>query len=163
MKFPRIFAVSLGLAFAVAGASASSAKADSKIMIENAGNPFADALAIAVQERAGMRGQRHELKPLVENLFAGQSTAAFSEFLSQIVARDLPFRAVKLNVPAIGDALANGQKFAIGFTPDQIRAIIGEAGAFHSEDTVVLAFSTDHSTGAVKIDAAAIVNKKLYP
>lgn len=128
-----------------------------------ANNPFADALAIAVQQRTEMRSQRHELKPLVEKLFAGQSTAAFADFLSQTIARDMPFRAIKLNVAAIRDGLANGEKIAIDFTPDQIRAITGQSGAFLKDDVVVLAFSTEPGTGSVKIDAAAIVNKKLYP
>lgn len=128
-----------------------------------ANNPFADALAIAVQQRAEMRSQRHELKPLVERLFTGQSTAAFADFLSQTVARDIAFRPIKLNVAAIRDGLASGEKIAIDFTPDQIRAITGHSGAFLKDDIVVLAFSAEPGTGSIKIEAAAIVNKKPYP
>lgn len=132
-------------------------------MTEHEENPFTAALAIAVRQRAEMRSQRHELKPVVENLFAGQSTAAFADFLSQTLVRDKAFRPIKLNVAAIQNALENGEKIAIDFTSDQIRAITGEAGSFLKDDLVALAFSTEPTTGSVKIDAAAIVNTKTYP
>lgn len=163
MKLPYIVAASLGMAIAISGTSAISAKTTTGIMTEHSNNPFAQALAVAAQQRSEMRGQRHELKPLVEMLFAGQSTAAFAEFLAETVIRDKAFRAVKLNVDAIRDGLAKGEKIAIDFTPEQIRAITGQSGAFLEDDIVVLSFSSERTTGSVKIDAAAILNTTIYP
>lgn len=162
MKLSSIFAITLGAAIAVAGASTLEAKTATGKMVDPASNPFKKTLQLATQRRGAMKGQLLDLQKVADGAFAGASVDEVVTALQDVQKLDAAVRPVNYNADAIGDELKKGHPIALGFNAAQIQAIVGTSPGLHKDDIVLIILSSDNAT-RVHVETATLRNATLYP